>query len=123
MVGVRGSGGASITRLRIDEPGFDGKLTVELYHEPGWFPVPPAAGDLVLVRVSQGEGKQAFFVVSDLALELGTERVHHVVQENASDLLGQALGGGSVPARCSSASSSRPRRPVSRTCSPPLQSP
>jgi TonB family protein len=84
---------AYTARVRVDEPGFDGKLTLEVYHEPGWFPVPEAAGELVLVHALDGEGTHAFFIASDLAFEMGSTHVHRVAQEEASDLLGQALGG------------------------------
>ena len=87
------SASAFSTVLRVKEPGFDGYLRVRLYHDPEFVPVPPSAGALFLVAADSASGRDAFFIPSDLAFELGSNTVYPVEFEQTSDLLGQALGG------------------------------
>ena len=87
------SAGAFSAVLHVKEPGFDGRLRIRLYHDPDFVPVPPAAGALFLVAADSASGRDAFFIPSDLAFELGSQAVYPVEFEQTSDLLGQALGG------------------------------
>ena len=87
------SASAFSTILRVKEPGFDGQLRIRLYHDPDFVPVPAAAGALFLVAADSATGRDAFFIPSDLAFELGSNTVYPVEFEQTSDLLGQAFGG------------------------------
>jgi TonB family protein len=85
--------GAVSATLMVKEPIFDGHLRIRLFHDPSWVAVPPAAGSLFLVAADSASGKDAFFVASDLAFEIGKNLIYPVEAEQASDLLGQELGG------------------------------
>ena len=85
--------GAVTTTLLVKEPIFDGHLRIRLLHDPDWVAVPPAAGSLFLVVADSASGRDAFFVASDVAFEIGSNLIYAVEAEQASDLLGQALGG------------------------------
>ncbi len=77
----------------VTEVGFDARLRVRLYHDPAFVSVPGSAGTLFLVAADSSAGRDAFFIASDLAFELGDRQEYRVEFEQASDLLGQALGG------------------------------
>jgi len=79
--------------LHIKEPGYAAGLRIRLYYEPEFARTPPSAGHLFLVYADSAWGEDAFFVPSDLALEVGDEEIYRVESEQASDLMGQALGG------------------------------
>ena len=79
--------------LHVKEPGFDGRLRIRLYHDPEFVSVPPSAGALFLVAADSASGRDAFFIPSDLAFELGSDTVYPVEFEQTSDLVGQAFGG------------------------------
>ncbi|HET9233590.1 MAG TPA: hypothetical protein VFP10_05580, partial [Candidatus Eisenbacteria bacterium] len=85
--------GAVSATLNIKEPVFGGHLRLRLFHDPQFLPVPEAAGALFLVAADSAMGKEAFFIPSDLAFELGGDAVYRVEFEQASDLMGQAFGG------------------------------
>jgi hypothetical protein len=85
--------GGFVGVLEIDELGFDARLRIRVFHDPGFFDVPASAGKLVLVCADQGEGMDAFFVPTDLAFEIGASQLYPVEFEQASDLFGRALGG------------------------------
>lgn len=79
--------------LLVTEIGFDARLRVRLYHDPAIVSVPGSAGTLFLVAADSSAGRDAFFIASDLAFELGNRQEYRVEFEQASDLLGLALGG------------------------------
>jgi len=84
---------AWIATLPVAELGFDGALRIRVFYAPGYIAFPPAAGHLFLVAADSSRGREAFFISSDLAFELGSRQVYPVEFERASDLFGQALGG------------------------------
>lgn len=90
---AQASGEAVSATLRVAEIGFDARLRVRVYHDPAFFHVPSSAGYLFLVAADSAAGKDAFFIPTDLAFEVGASRVYPVEFEQASDLFGQALGG------------------------------
>jgi TonB family protein len=77
----------------VTEVGFDARLRLRLYHDPAFVSVPSSAGTLFLVVADSSAGRDAFFIASDIAFELGDRQEYRVEFEQASDLLGQALGG------------------------------
>ena len=77
----------------VNEVGFDARLRLRLYHDPALVSVPSSAGTLFLVAADSSAGREAFFVASDIAFELGDRQEYRVEFEQASDLFGQALGG------------------------------
>ncbi len=79
--------------LQVHELGFDGGFRLRLYEEPGYIPIPAGAGHLFLVAADSAEGRNAFFIPTDLAFEVGANQIYQVEFEQASDLFGQALGG------------------------------
>lgn len=85
--------GAFFTELRIEEPGFEAKLRIRLYHDPDLIQVPASAGHLFLVAADSASGREAFFIPTDMAFEIGESQLYRVEFEQASDFFGQALGG------------------------------
>ncbi len=79
--------------LPVRELGFDGSFRIRMLYQPGYIPIPANAGHLFLVAADSAAGAEAFFIPTDLALELGSSQVYRVEFEQASDLFGQALGG------------------------------
>lgn len=84
---------ATAATLDVHELGFEGRLRIRLYHDPGFLPVPGTAGTLLMVAADSAAGKRAFFIPTDLALEIGTNRVYRATFERTADLFGQPLGG------------------------------
>ena len=79
--------------LSVSELGHDSGLRIRVFHDPDFMPTPGAAGHLFLVAADSARGADAFFIPTDLALEFGNSQIYRVEFEQASDLLGQALGG------------------------------
>ena len=84
---------AFAAEVLVTEVGFDARLRLRLYHDPAIVSVPASAGTLFLVAADSSIGRDAFFIASDIAFELGDRQEYFVEFEQASDLLGQALGG------------------------------
>jgi TonB family protein len=84
---------AFIARLNVGDLGTDSSLRIRVYYEPGFVAAPPHTGHLFLVAADSARGNEVFFIPSDLAFEVGERQVYRVEFEQASDLLGQALGG------------------------------
>jgi TonB family protein len=85
--------GAVQGTLRIEELGSDAGLRIRVYHAPQFIQVPASAGWLFLVCADSASGEGAFFIPTDMAIEIGEDLVYRVEFEQASDLFGQALGG------------------------------
>lgn len=79
--------------LLVKELGTDAGLRIRVFTDPDFFPVPASTGHLVLVAADSSFGKNAFFIPTDLAFELGNRQVYRTEFEQCSDLFGQALGG------------------------------
>jgi TonB family protein len=84
---------AWIATLPVEELGFDGALRIRVFYAPDYIAFPAPAGHLFLVAADSSRGRDAFFISSDLAFELGSRQVYPAEFERASDLFGQALGG------------------------------
>lgn len=84
---------AFAAEVLVTEVGFDARLRLRLYHDPAFVSVPGSAGTLFLVAADSSVGRDVFFIASDIAFELGDRQEYFVEFEQASDLLGQALGG------------------------------
>ena len=84
---------AYTAELMIDEPGFDAKLRIRVYHQPGYLKLPGSVGHLFMVIADSSSGRDAFFIPNDLAFELGESQLYRVEYEQVTDPFGQSPGG------------------------------
>jgi len=85
--------GAYLADLTVRELGYDTGLRIQVYYQPDLVALPEKAGHVFVVYADSAQGRGAFFIPSDLALEVGDRQVYRVEVEQASDFVGQNLGG------------------------------
>ncbi len=79
--------------LWIDEPGFDARMRIRVYHQPGYLTLPESVGHLFMVVADSSSGRDAFFIPNDIAFELGESQIYRVEYEQVTDAFGQSPGG------------------------------
>jgi len=82
-----------VARIDVKELGHDSGLRLRLYFEPGLVSLPSSSGHVFAVYADSATGSGAFFIPSDLAIEVGETQVYRVEVEQASDFQGRNLGG------------------------------